>query len=399
MNATSASCAAFSLSTFAFNLFAKLAQSGVQDTNVLISPFSIASALAMIQAGTRKDSIANVEFQSILGSSSHLEISSLSKQISSVESTSTAVQLIAANGIWSKSLRESYVKSITDDHDALAADLPSTFEPIDKFIATKTNGMLQNVVQGTIDPLTVAILVNAVFFKGKWTHPFDPNKTVNGVFTTSSGYEKELPFMKMERQLKVSMNSSILNGAHIVQLDYGNTDTIVDSNANAEFAAFFILPSHPGSQSMNDVISSLVQLGCESASNNSGGIQNLISSLHELKVEIRVPRFKLSYGTKSVSKEIQEMGLKSVFMDGSLPEMSHDPLVHLDDVLHKAVIEVTEEGTVAAAATVGIVMTRMIPIPSPEIYFDRPFLLMIFHIPTNTPLFLSKVCDPEFMAA
>lgn len=110
-----------------------------------------------------------------------------------------------------------------------------------------------------------------------------------------------------------------------------------------------------------------------------------------------MPRFKLSYGTKNLSKELQDMGLKSVFTDGSLPEMSDDPLVHLDDVLHKAVIEVTEEGTVAAAATVGIVMTRMIPIPSPVISFDRPFLLMILHIPTNTPLFLSKVCDPEFM--
>lgn len=393
MNATSSSCAAFSLSTFAFNLFAKLTQ-GLQDTNVLISPFSIASALAMIQAGTRDASAAHTEFQNVLGSSSHLEMSSLSRQLFSSEPTSKSVQLVGANGIWSKSLRESYIKSIAADHDAIADDLPPTFEPIDKFIATKTNGMLQNVVQGIIDPLTVAILVNAVFFKGKWAHPFDTNKTVNGIFTGFNGIEKEGPFMKMERQLKVSLNSPLLNGAHILQLDYGDNGADPDTTDNTEFAAFFILPSHSGSQSMNDVISSLVELGRESASNQHVIFQN---SLHEQKVEIRVPRFQLSYGTTSISKELQEMGLKSVFKDGSLPEMSDDPLVHLDDVLHKAVIEVTEEGTVAAAATVGIVMTRMIPEPSPEIYFDRPFLLMIFHVPTNTPLFLSQVCDPEFL--
>jgi serpin B len=391
MNATSASCAAFSITMFAFNLFAKLSK-GPQDTNILISPFSIASALAMIQAGTQDASIAHTEFQNVLGFSNHLEISSLSKQIASAESTSKAVQFIGANGIWSKRLRESYVNAMVADHDALAAEIPSTFQPIDQFITTKTNGMLQNVVEGTIDPLTVAILVNAVFFKGKWTHPFDPIKTSSGTFTTLSGNKKEGPFMKMERQMKVSMNSPLLDGAHIVQLDYGNTGT-----SPAEFSAFFILPSDHGVQTMDNLIDSLARLGSESDSNRSGFVQNLVDSLYEQKVEIRVPRFKLSYGTKNLSEELQDMGLKSVFTDGSLPEMSDDPRVHLDDVLHKAIIEVTEEGTVAAAATVGIVMTRMIPVPSPIIAFDRPFLLLIFHIPTNTPLFLSKVCDPEFM--
>jgi serpin B len=78
-------------------------------------------------------------------------------------------------------------------------------------------------------------------------------------------------------------------------------------------------------------------------------------------------------------------------------EMSDDPLVHLDEVFHKAVMEVTEEGTEAAAASVGIIMTRSMPMPPEKLVFDRPFVMIILHVPTKTPLFLARVDDPELM--
>ena len=87
--------------------------------------------------------------------------------------------------------------------------------------------------------------------------------------------------------------------------------------------------------------------------------------------------------------------------------MSNDPDVHLSNVLHKAVMEVTEEGTVAAAATVGLVMTRAMPRPNPVLRFDVPFGVLVVYNNKDgedgkdggsgyTPLFMGRVTDPEF---
>lgn len=78
-------------------------------------------------------------------------------------------------------------------------------------------------------------------------------------------------------------------------------------------------------------------------------------------------------------------------------QMSEDPQLYLDDVFHKAVMEVTEEGTVASAATAAIMMSRSIPQPPKEMIFDRPFGMVVLHTPSMTPLFVARVDDPEFV--
>ena len=77
-------------------------------------------------------------------------------------------------------------------------------------------------------------------------------------------------------------------------------------------------------------------------------------------------------------------------------EMSNNESILLDDVFHKAVMEVTEEGTEAAAATVGIGTTSTRPLPPIEMKFDRPFIMVVLHMPSTTPLFLALVNNPEF---
>ena len=84
---------------------------------------------------------------------------------------------------------------------------------------------------------------------------------------------------------------------------------------------------------------------------------------------------------------------------GGFSRLSPDPDAHLSDVLHKAVVEVTEEGTVAAAATAAVMATRSMAMPAPpkEVTFDRPFVMAIEDAATGAPLFVGTVARPHFI--
>ena len=116
------------------------------------------------------------------------------------------------------------------------------------------------------------------------------------------------------------------------------------------------------------------------------------------EVHLILPKFKISYGAKSLKPHLQSMGIRSAF-DGNeaFLQMSNDPQLYISDVLHKAVIEVTEEGTVAAAASAISMRSRSMPRPPIEMTFDRPFAMVIVHTDSLTPLFVARVDDPEFI--
>jgi len=386
------SCNAINLSTFAFSLFSTLAACA-SETNILISPFSIASALSLVLAGATRGSLCEKELSNILNVVSHEDFPILSQTLLHSKSTGSSVSLTSANGIWSKALKESYISTIHKVHDAEANDLPKSFDPINRYIARKTNGLVKNMLSGDVDPLTVAVLVNAVHFKGDWTVQFDKDDTYSGEFTTSSGEKRDAMFMFAKRKMQFATNVSLLNGASIIQLDYGKAEEN-NGQSGSDYAALFILPEQRGHEGLNGVINQLANLTVDNSSSSFDAMLEQMSS-HQ-KAELSLPRFKMEYGTKSLTKELRALGLGSCF-DGTnvLNEMSDDPLVHVDEVLHKAIIEVTEEGTEAAAATVGVIMTRSLPKPVPKIRLDRPFIMIILHLPTKTPLFVAKVDDPE----
>jgi serine protease inhibitor len=409
------------LASFAYPLFAEIMKN-TEEPNVLISPFSIASALGLVLAGTTENSNGQNEIQSTLHVNSHMDVPALSQYIlkSSLdksEEEDPAVQLLSGNGIWSnQSIKPSYVDTAMNIHHATAAELPSTYEPINKFISDSTNGMITDMLSGDVDQDVVALLVNAVYFKGMWKAQFDTENTVKGVFHTEAGEEKEAMMMNMKKKMKAALNVAELGGASVVSLEYGakkktdddaqqskgkgkgvtNVGMVEEEEEPAEFGALFILPPENTSASMNNVFTSLSTL---SQQQNKPVLQGIYDEQLSLEtVQLTLPRFKVSYGTSSIKPHLKNMGIKSVFdQNEMLLGMSDDPKVYLDDMLHKAVMEVTEEGTVASAATVGVIMTRSIPPPPLEMMFDRPFGMVVLHLPTMTPLFIAKMGDPELM--
>ena len=107
-------------------------------------------------------------------------------------------------------------------------------------------------------------------------------------------------------------------------------------------------------------------------------------------VKLELPRFKVEYGVKSLKHQLSEMGMAEVFGPSATFDRMTGSQTHIEDVFHKAVIEVNEEGTVAAAAT-AVVMTRSLPPPPIELKVDRPFLFVVYDLPAKTVLFVAKV--------
>jgi len=396
------------LSDFGFSLFSEITSEN-EEANVLVSPFSVASALALILAGATPKSTCQTELQSVLSINSHAQLPILSKQIikpssktsSSIIAKTTSnddggVELTSANGVWvAGSIKESYVQTARDVHGAKASSLPKTFDQINKFVSKQTNGMIENMLEGQVDPLTVAILINAVYFKGSWKIKFDQNKTEKSIFKTASGEKREAMFMKDTRKINTAIEVKELGQANVISLEYG-TNTSEGGENDTEFCALFLLPPENTKKSLTNVFLSLAKL---SKSTSKTSLEDILDEkMNPTRVQLSLPRFRVSYGTTSLKPHLRRLGMNSAF-DGRdiFSQLSEDPKVYLDDVLHKSVMEVTEEGTVAAAATAGIMMTRSIPAPPLEMIFDRPFGMIVLHTPSMTPLFVARMEDPEFI--
>lgn len=181
--------------------------------------------------------------------------------------------------------------------------------------------------------------------------------------------------------------SEALSGASAAILDYGKKEDENDDTPH-EFAAMFILPATDDVDSMNDVITAL----------NSQPLSELLDNAWQREIHIQLPRFKLKFGAESLKDTLEDMGMKSAFDEmgtGNFDRMTYDSGVYLEDVIHGAVMEVTEEGTEAAAATVARMGRRSIRRDPDELTFDRPFIVAIIHRPTGTPVFMGRVEEPD----
>lgn len=366
-----------SASAFGTSLFTELCANSPSE-NVLLSPVSVYTALALVKAGATVGSRNEFELGQVLGTSS------LNIQTEEKVDSNTDVQLRVASSIWANRLKQSYVDGAIANHSAEARPLPSRYTPVDKWMEDKTNGMIKGFLgDKKMDGSIVALLVNAVYFKGTWTYEFDPKKTGDGEFVLRNESKLSSRFMAATREMEFIRESPVLGGASAVVLDYGK-----ESLEPADFSSIFILPASADANSMKRVISGL----------NSQPISELLKQTLKTKVDLKLPRFRLEFGPAKLKPSLENMGIEVAFnehIDGEFDEMSDDPTLFVDDVLHAAVMEVTEQGTEAATTTVVPMRDRSMPRPPPELVFDRPFIVVVVHRTTGTPVFMARIEKPE----
>eukprot|EP00549_Striatella_unipunctata_P022454 CAMPEP_0118722074 /NCGR_PEP_ID=MMETSP0800-20121206/31135_1 /TAXON_ID=210618 ORGANISM="Striatella unipunctata, Strain CCMP2910" /NCGR_SAMPLE_ID=MMETSP0800 /ASSEMBLY_ACC=CAM_ASM_000638 /LENGTH=574 /DNA_ID=CAMNT_0006630127 /DNA_START=197 /DNA_END=1921 /DNA_ORIENTATION=- len=389
-----------SLNTFGWHVFSKLSK---EDKNIVISPISILTALGMVELGTTMDSKAQEEL--LLYGFSEPQLQGLLSSVHSLlkNQQEDKVQVEMANSIWTKpklvekAYKQHFASSpMWKDHTDVL-DVPDHVALINQWVYQKTAGRIPTILDRIPDNL-VALLVNAIYFKGDWTTAFDPDETEKeATFYVGASKEKKVEMMHLENEkfknLEMMLTTDSSDRVMLVDVPYGNSK---------EWVATIVLPV--GTLTLDKVMKAFES---DIEKNDKSTIWTTwmdgLAMMDEEKLDIlSIPRFSLKYGSSSMRKALQSMGIKTVFdVDASNPPLSRlssDPEAYLDDVLHQATLECTESGTVASAATVAVIMTRSMPMPNPRIVCNRPFLMVVRHVDTNLMLFAARIDDPSLAA-
>lgn len=349
---------------FAIRLFTTIAGTS---SDVLISPASIASALGLTALGVTKDSNAEKQFSSLLP-----------KQpvpITTISSSDITVNVATSAWFGSDVLPSFRETSKTYGADIYTA--PFTVKDVNSWVSDKTQKKIPSILDQLPEQL-VAIIINAVYFRGDWTSKFDKADTSPQPF---EGVSKPIPFMH-KRNFPVPFANIPFDETTIKMAD-------IPYGENELFSGTIVVPQ--GDLKLEKVIERL-------------GEQPQIwhewtSALAKTKlVFLAFPRFKLEYGVTSLKDPLRKLGLTDAFdLKADAPPfkgISDDPRVVIDDVMHKATIECTEEGTVASAASAVVLQTRSLVIGGPELVVDRPFLFAIRERKSGLILFMARIDKP-----
>ena len=364
-------------SKFALNIFKELS---IEDANknVFISPLSILIALSMAFNGaesTTKDAMARV-----------LQLENMSLEeinqrylnlIESLENADNQVKLSIADSVWIRDTLEPYVKQDFTQRvkeffksEVFCRDFgdPQTIDEINGWISNKTNGKIDRMVED-IGPDLVMFLINAIYFKGEWVTSFNESATKQADFFLSDGSTVKAAMMSTKG------NFSFYEGEDFkaARLPYGRD----------KIAMYVFLPK--GDVALDSFIESLSQETLENYVDRFSLVEGL---------EVRFPKFKIEYGVKRLNDVLKELGMGIAFdpTNADFTGIAPAPLF-IEYVDHKAVIEVNEKGTVAAAATVVGIDVTSVP-TNPTFIVDRPFFFVIRDDRSGTILFMGKVENP-----
>lgn len=357
---------------FAANLFQMFSEED-SDENVFFSPFSISMALSMVYQGantTTKESMAKV--LNYTGISTEEINQSYMDHLNYFEKLYPQVELNVANSIW---LRENFKANesfLTKNKEVFNAESsyldftkPEACDVINKWISDATKGKIDNMINPPISPEVIMYLVNAIYFNGSWMDQFDKGQTIDSTFTKINGEKKLVPMMNKTDKYNYAETSEL----RAIELPYGS----------GSVSMYCVMPQ---TDNVNEFISKF---------DNSkwSEIKNKLSRSSNIKLSI--PRFKIEYKPKDLKGKLTELGMRETFSLGADFSGIADKL-WIDDIIHKAVIDVNEEGTEAAAVTViGMATTSM---PNSFIA-DKPFMFVIADNATGTILFMGKVVDPQ----
>ena len=368
---------------FGFQLLLQLMKQDV-DKNVFISPFSIAIALAMTYNGAQGTTEqAMAEVLGLEGLSLE-EINVANRSLLAMTGKLDAqIQLEVANSLWIKHgivldddfaqrLRDAYASEVANvdfDNPEEAAAI------INRWVEEKTQEKIKDLLKPSTLIEAIAVLVNAIYFKGSWTRQFDKDKTIERPFTLLDGTSNSHPMMVQSGYYLHHETEKF----QAVSLPYGE----------GRVSMYVFLPRQS---------SSIEEFQMLLTAKNW---QSWMSQFYSMEGNVVLPRFKVEYDT-SLKDSLSALGMDVAFSDDAnfngmgavnLSNMALVPL-KISDVIHKAIIEVNEEGTVAAAATAVIMATTTSIMPSFSMIVDRPFFHAIRDNQTGALLFMGFVLDP-----
>jgi serpin B len=364
---------------FGLDLYARLKTA---DGNLFFSPYSISACLAMTYAGARGDTAAQMA-QTLHFDTNQNQLAASFGEIQTQlnnEKEKKGIELNIANGLWGQKdhpflpsfldmAKQSYganLKQIDFRTHAITARTE-----INDWVDHKTKGKITDLIQpGVLGSATRLVLVNAIYFKGSWTRQFDKHSTTKAPFTVTLNQKPEVPLMNLAADFKYAD----VDGLQLLELPYVGDD----------LSMVVLLPREPaGLKGVEDQL-------------NAQTLDRWLAQAREQKVAVFLPKFKMS-AQFSLGKPLAEMGMTDALSpNANFSGMDGKRDLFISAVVHKAFVDVNEEGTEAAAATAVVMRMNavMMPRPTPIFRADHPFIFLIRDTHSGSILFLGRLVDP-----
>jgi serine protease inhibitor len=349
------------------------------DSNVFISPFSISMALGMTYNGARTSTEEAMRTTLEFGDLSMGEINESYKSlIELLTGIDTDVDFNIANSIWYRddfTFEQDFFERCRDYFDARVSGLDfsqseAAKDTMNNWVDENTNGKIEEIVDH-VDPLTdVMFLINAIYFNGIWTYRFEEEDTKDDVFHMPGGSTKECKMMEISSLFKYFEDSLL----QAIDIPYGK----------GNYSMTVILPGY-GSD-IDELIAGLSKEKWD----------EWMNSFSEDTVTLFLPKIKLEYKIKDLlEKALTSLGMGVAFDDqeADFTGMYEPGSIFIDRVIHKTFLELDEEGTEAAAATV-VAMSLTSTGEDLGIKVNRPYIFAIRENHSGTILFIGKIVDP-----
>ena len=383
---------------FAFDLYQKTR--GGED-NLFYSPYSISVALAMTYAGARgqtEQQMADTLHFTLPQEQLHpafnaldLELASRShktaKDAAGEETEEVAFELHATNAVWGQAgytFRPEYLDLLALNYGAgvrlvdFQANAPAAVEAINNWVSEETEGRIRDILD-ELERDTKLVLVNAIYFNAAWALPFDEADTEDEPFYLLDGDEEKVPLMHQWDDFLYTEG----DGFQAIQLPY-------DYN---EVAMVILLPREGRFREIEGRLT-------------GDWVQSVVGGFSTHDVILTMPKFSFETPVIELAETLAAMGMPDAFSHSdadfsAIAELQPLKVLYISNVLHKAFVDVDEEGTEAAAATVVIMMETICemigePTEPPPIIMriDRPFIFFIRDIETGAILFVGRVMNP-----
>jgi serpin B len=369
-------------SAFAFALYQVLR---TEDGNLFLSPYSISVALAMTSAGasgnTAREMADTLRFtlpQAELHPAFNAYSLDLEARADAV-TEGTPFELSIANSLWGQQgfpFQSEFLDILAENYSAGMRlvdfiQAPETARrAVNDWVSDETRAKIKDLIpEGAIDTLTRLVLANAIYFKAAWRNAFDSSGTIPAPFHRLDGSLVDVPMMHESELLGYAAGE----GVQALELPY----------ENGNMSMVILLPDEGQFERFEGALS-------------LAGVQRTLADMTYRPVILGLPKF--SYESSfSLSDALKTLGMADAFdpekADFSGMDGRRD--LYITDVIHKAFIDVDEEGTEAAAATAVIVGTTSAPADEPvTVTIDRPFVYLIRDNQTGAILFLGRVLDP-----
>ncbi|XP_069103394.1 leukocyte elastase inhibitor-like [Argopecten irradians] len=366
---------------FTLELYKRLTKMS-EDGNLFYSPFSVSAAMSMVYLGAREQTAAQMVPALSIQSLGQRVHEAYEDYLKVVLAGNENVTLQIANRLFPNNKVEivpSFIELCAKHYqaDAKAMDygqFETARKVINDWVSQQTAEKIKDLLpQGSLNELTIMVLVNAIYFKGNWETKFDDKATRDMTFHNLNGQQKNVKMM-FHKATKFPLKIDDELKCKVLELPYKGND----------LSMVIILPEDKqGLSALEEKLTPSV-------------LKELTTNMPPIKVEVYLPKFKLKSGFE-LSKLFKSMGVTDLFhkTKADLSGIDATRASYVSGIFHQAFVDVNEEGTEAAAATAVVMLTRAMPRPPLEFKADHPFMFVIRDNRADTILFVGRFVDVD----